>query len=239
MFLWELIKANPVAGCSLLATLATLFWCLRLVRRVHTKMERYMMGILGLIAMYQGLHILETTGFWSWPPKFQGIGGAVDMTVAAMCLVCALILQVASADRHNTKLQLRVVEANQAPRLVNGLPYFPERAALAVFGVDASGTVNLWHDTCEKFFGWKRSEVLGTRLPFRDGIPGSSVVVAPLVLKLRTRQEEQVDVLAWFVPVPGGTGSLVMVLDWRKTKSGENTHIAAAASLSSPELSVT
>lgn len=219
MFLWELTKSNPVAGFALIASLATLFWCLKLLRRVCTKMERYMMGILGLIAMYHGLHILQAEGFWT-PPQYPGVTGAVDMSISGMCLACALILQVFSAERHSARIQLRVAQVNLAP-VGAGYSGLPDRAALAVFGLDARGIINLWHSTSEEFFGWRRDEVLGTRLPFREESPVHFAAGVPGTLHLRTRKSNDLDVLAWFMPVPGSNDTMVLVIDVPKPQRRE------------------
>lgn len=225
MFLWRLLQTNPFAGLALLITLGTLFWCLKLVQRQHTKMDRYLMALLGLIAMYQGLHIVQNAGFWSLGEKMQNINSVVDMTVAALYLVSTLILQISCAERHNTRIQLRVMEANQpAPRPSKPLPSTTERSALAVFGISASGEVNLWHNSSEEFFGCRRDEVLGTRMPFKDPLTNVSDATSgtlPQMLRLRSKHHDELDAIVWFMPVPGEASSLVLVLDYRKVKRAE------------------
>lgn len=222
MFLWHLLQTNPFSGLALAMTLGTLFWCLRLVRRQPTKTDRYLMGLLGLIAMYQGLHIVQNAGFWSLGQKMQNISGAVDMTVAALYLTSTLFLHMSSRERHNTRIQLRVVEANQpAPRPTKPLPVATERSALAVFGIDPTGEVNLWHNSAEDFFGWRRDEVLGSKLPFKEPLTRTAENVAgtlPQMLRLRTKHHDELDAIVWFMPVPGESNSLVLVLDYRKAR---------------------
>ena len=239
MFLWQLLKTQPMSATSLILSMATLFWCLRLLRWQHTKKERYLMGVVGLFATYQGLHVLQNTGFWPDPVRMQGINSLADFSIAALCFIATLLIQVASADRHNNRIHLRMVEAHHAsPRLSAPLTLPRERSALAVLGVNASGEINLWHTSSEDFFGWKKEEVLGTRLPFKEhaAVTAQSMQCEsglPNMLVLRTKHDEDLETLAWFIPVPGETGSLVLVLDYRKSRRPEQAHsVASPAELS-------
>jgi len=222
MFVIELLRTSPMSAIALMLTIATLFWCLRLVRQQHSKVDRYLMGVLGLIAMSQGLQILGNAGFWSLPPQMKSLSGAVEMTIAALYFISTLILQISSQDRHNTRIQLRVVEAIQpAPAPAKHPLQLAERTAIAVFGVSERGDVNLWHSSSEDFFGWRKDDVVGTRLPFLDGfqpakIDDATMTGVPRILRLRTKHEEELDAIVWFMPVPGESSSLVLVLDYRK-----------------------
>ena len=214
-----------MSALALVLTIATLFWCLRLLRWQHSKKDRYLMALLGLIATYQGLQILSKAGFWAMPQKIEGFGAAVDMTIAGLYFIATLILQFASADRHNAQLQLRVAEANQSPaHPMRPLPPMPERTALAVFGVDSRGDINLWHSSAEDFFGWRKDDVVGTRLPFcepyRADAP-DSLSGLPRMLRLRTRRDDELDAIVWFMAVPGESSSLVLVLDYRQSHRSE------------------
>lgn len=237
MFLLTLFKTNPMSAIALTLALATLLFCLRMLRRQRTSSDRYLMGLLGMIAIYQGLNILQNAGVYSLAHQLQGLSGAVDLTLAGMSLVSILILRIASKDRHSTKLQLRVAEANQPPplRMSSGRP--GERSAVAVLGVNAAGEINLWHSSSEDFFGWRKEEVLGTRLPFEtagetpDISPGS-----PRRLRLVTRLGEVLETHVWLTPAPDGSGNLVVVLDFERVRKRQPMKAAAPINMTRPEL---
>jgi PAS domain-containing protein len=221
MFLWALFKTNLLSAIALILALATLAMCLRLLRRQRTSTDRYLMGLVGLIAIYQGLNILRNAGVYSLAHQLQGVSGAVDLALAGMTLVSILILRMAARDRLNTKLQLRVAEATRTPPRPAG-GRLGERSAVAVLGVNADGRINLWHRSSEDFFGWRKEEVLGTRLPFEtDAEAGGPEVppCSPRKLRLATRFGEILDSHVWLTPAPDGTGNLVVVLDFERVRA--------------------
>ena len=235
MFLWHLIRTSPGNALVLITSIVTLFWCLQALRRQHSKTERYLMGVVGLFATYQGLHVLQTAGFWELSPNMQGIGTAANLTFAGLCFAATLVIQLAAADRQSTSIRLRMAEAAEhAPRIPRPVQPPRERTALAVFGVDAAGEVNLWHNSSEEFFGWKREEVLGTRHPFMEPGAASSNAIRnesglPHIVALRTMRNEELEALAWFMPIPGESGCLVLVLDYRKVRRPEVSRASLAA----------
>lgn len=230
MFLISLFKSNPIAAVALLCTIVTLYLCMRLVKRQDNKADRYLLGLLGLIAMYQGLRILNTNGFWVLPSSFLPIGSVIEAAVAALCLIATMMVKLSFRAKRNTEIQLRVVEAGQpAVRPATSMPQIHERTAMAVFGVNASGEIDLWHNSSEEFFGWRKQEVMGTKLPFREEVivadNGSGV---PRMLSLRTKRLEDVEAIVWIMPVPGESSSLVLVLDYRKNKKAQTAQSGTA-----------
>jgi hypothetical protein len=228
MFLISLFKTNPIAAVALLCTIVTLYVCMRLVKRQNTKADRYLLGLLGLIAMYQGLRILNTNGFWTLPSTLLPIGSLIEAAVAALCLLAAMMVKLSFRAKRNTEIQLRVVEAGQpAVRPATSMPQIHERTAMAVFGVNAKGEIDLWHNSSEDFFGWRKQEVLGTKLPFREEvIVSDSSSGVPRMLSLRTKRAEDVEAIVWMMPVPGESSSLVLVLDYRKNKKTQASQTA-------------
>lgn len=221
MILWQLLLNNPMAGIALLMTIVTLGWCLTSLRVQHNRLDRYLMALLGLIAAYLGLAILRNAGLWQYPGR--GLGGALDTTIAAVCLLAVMILRFVTADRHNTKVALRVVEAAQpAPRPSKPLSMATERSVLAVFGIDVHGDINMWHNTAESFFGWRRDEVIGTHRPFIDRpLPetkDSQTAGIPRVLRLTTQNQAELKALVWQMPVPGEPNSLILVLETEESR---------------------
>ena len=86
----------------------------------------------------------------------------------------------------------------------------------------------MWHNSAEDFFGWRKDDVLGTRLPFCDphrGDAPDSLSGLPRMLRLRTRRDEELDAIVWFMAVPGEADSLVLVLDYRKSQHSEPARI--------------
>ncbi len=58
--LWHSFHSAPLAGLALLVCLATIFWCAWSLRRcVYDTLDRYLLGFIGLLAVYQGLRLLK------------------------------------------------------------------------------------------------------------------------------------------------------------------------------------
>lgn len=159
---------------ALLVCLATILWCILLTRRQRNGLDKILTGLLGLIAIYESLRILKDSGFNPFT-HFRIVEGWVDLISACLYLLAALILKTSSIDRAATRVHLRLVEADEKPAdlssavmaavpelghpLVDSLP-------LAIFAIDAQGTVVYWNPAAENMIGWTRNELLGHDLPF-------------------------------------------------------------------------
>lgn len=213
MFLIAILKTAPLAAVALLITLGTIFWCLRLLRLQRTRLDRFLMGLLGLIATYQGLRLLRDAGFWS-PVTPDKLNSFADVTVSILYLISTLILHLSSADRMNTRMRLRVVEADQRlPNLLKLMPASVEPVPIALFGVGPCGEIRFWHSTAEHLLGWNADEVLGTHLPFGAHVlsGGAEPLLHPR-LSLRAKRGQDVELAVWTMPLAGDAGMLVLAM---------------------------
>jgi PAS domain-containing protein len=174
LYLAELFRANPLMALALLICLATILWCILLIRRQRGSVDKVLTGLLGLIAIYESLRILKDSGFAMFA-HFHMVEGWVDFISACLYLLAALILKASSMDRAATKVHLRLMEAGEQSRdqgnaaitsvaeLRNPLV---DASPLAMFAIDIQGSVTYCNPAAEMLTGWTRSELVGHRLPF-------------------------------------------------------------------------
>ena len=207
MYLAQLLRANPLTALALLICLATILWCILLTRRQRNGLDKLLTGLLGLIAIYESFRILKDSGFAVFA-RFRTMVGWVDVISACLYLLAALILKTSSIDRAATKVQLRLMEADEKPVDLSGvvIATFPELGhplvdfcPLAIFAVDVHGIVSHWNGAAESLFGWTRNEMVGHQLPF------------DLSGQLRSKNGKSIEAAVWTSPIrsqhgqPGGT----------------------------------
>ena len=156
---------------GVLTALAVLWWGLLLLRRIGTCSERVVVGLIGVVASYQGLHLAFEPHGWAWFANAVGV----------ICCVGAMaMLERVVCKHHNAELALRLSEAREA------LPQTPQRlelalfakptqaevsrtifqaAPMAMFAVGLDGSVNFWNAAAERLLGWSSEEVLGNLMP--------------------------------------------------------------------------
>lgn len=106
----EMFRVNTFIGVAWCACLATIVWCLILLPALARGPERFLVGFIGLIAVYQGLRLLKDAGVW----KPSGAGSWEDVATLVVCslyLVALLVVQVFGAEHSRTKVRLRLAEA--------------------------------------------------------------------------------------------------------------------------------
>jgi PAS domain-containing protein len=176
MYLVQIFRASPLTAVALCVCLATILWCIRLTRRQASRLDRALTGLLGMIAIYQALHLLTNSGV-AFFGGFRKLDGWVEFLIAALCMTAALILKFSSMDRAITKVRLRLVEANEKTPDLGKLAAAASQetvyalfnaSPLAIFAVDSHNTVIYWNPAAEDLLGWKRDEMMGRALPF-DG----------------------------------------------------------------------
>jgi PAS domain-containing protein len=177
LYLAQLFRANPLMALALLLCLATILWCILLLRRQRNSVDKVLTGLLGLIAVYESLRILKDSGFAMFT-HFHFLEGWVDFISACLYLLAALILKTSSTDRAATKVHLRLMEAGEKPRdLANaGIASAAElrntlvdASPLAMFAIDLQGAVTYCNPAAEILTGWTRNELVGHQLPFDPG----------------------------------------------------------------------
>ena len=204
MYLVQIFRASPMMALALCVCLATIFWCIILAKRQQNRLDRVLTGLLGMIGIYEAVRILKECGIILLP----GIGkldGWVDFIIASLYLIAALILKVSSVDRANTKVRLRLVEANEktmdlgkspSPSALEPTPSWSDASPLATFAVDGNGAVIYWNAAAERVLGWTRDEILGQQLPF-----ASSGL-------LHNKKGREVEAAVWTTPLRLPNGSL-------------------------------
>jgi hypothetical protein len=111
MELYRLFDVSPFLALSFCVCLGTVAWCLILLRRgCHHVADRYLIGFIGLLAVYQSLQILRRGGVLAMP-HLRHFDEAVDLLVNSLYLLAALILRISNHDRFETIFRLRLAEA--------------------------------------------------------------------------------------------------------------------------------
>jgi hypothetical protein len=112
MPLVEMFRANPFIGLTMCVCLLAIFWCIALLPRLGRGHERFLVGFIGLIAIYQGLRMLKDAGVWK-PPGPSSLENAATFIVCTLYLVALVVVQIFGAEHHRTKVRLRLAEANE------------------------------------------------------------------------------------------------------------------------------
>src|SRR5690349_872645 len=127
---------------ALCMCLATILWCFLLARRQQGRLDRMLTGLLGMIAIYEALRVLKDSGVIRFS-GFRPLDGWVDFVIAGTYLLAGFILKYSGSDRANTKVRLRLVEANEKTMDVGRSGSTPETthavfdaSPLATFAVD-------------------------------------------------------------------------------------------------------
>jgi PAS domain-containing protein len=200
LYLVQIFRASPLMALALVMCLATIFWCILLARRQQGRLDRALTGLLGMIAIYEALRVLKDWGVIHLPGYHQ-LDGWVDFIIAGTYLLAGLIIKYSGSDRANTKVRLRLVEANEKTMEV-GRASTPETthavfdaSPLATFAVDTKGVVIYWNGAAERLLGWKREQMLGQRLPFDGKGP------------LRNSRGNDIEAAIWTAPINSPNGS--------------------------------
>ena len=111
MFLWHIFKVKPFAALSILACLATILACVILEkRRPSKKADRFLIGFLGLLSVYQGLRILQGAGVVTLGTG-TNFNGMIEFGVTLFYLLAAGLLRLSSKDHWDADGALRLLSA--------------------------------------------------------------------------------------------------------------------------------
>ena len=209
MFLFHLLKNDPFAGAAVCLTLVTLFWCGRTVRYQNGRADRLLMGLLGLLTMYEGLRVMRDSGLWTMTSSLHLMDSFADFVVAAVCLVAAIILRISSIEHVSTAMRLRLAEANEMLQEAKARREAAKQLeSIAMFTVDANGEVEKWNIAAELVLGWTEEEVSGSSLPFG----GEGIEMPPMKrVKVFGKAGVRNDLVACPIPLAGGTAAMVIV----------------------------
>jgi hypothetical protein len=111
----HLFEVSPFLALSFLVCMGTVLWCIILLRRgCHHVADRFLIGFIGLLTIYQSVQILRRGGVLSIP-HLRHFDEAVDLLVNSLYLIAALLLRMSTRDRFAAIFRLRLAEAEAAP----------------------------------------------------------------------------------------------------------------------------
>lgn len=111
MYLWHIFTVKPLAALSILLCLATILSCVFLERRrPHLGADRFLIGFLGLLSIYQGMRILQSAGIMAHGPTGK-VDDAIEVAVTAFYLLATVMLRFSSIDHLQAESAMRLVRA--------------------------------------------------------------------------------------------------------------------------------
>lgn len=118
--LWHAFRFAPSAALAVLVCLVTISWCFWLLRRtVYHTLDRFLLGFIGLLSIYQGLRVLKEVGLMTvFSNRF--LNNFVELAVALLYLMAALIMRLSSEQRRYSDFQFRAAKAE--PRQPLAIP---------------------------------------------------------------------------------------------------------------------
>jgi hypothetical protein len=116
VYLWRLFLIKPLAALSIVVCLVTIFTCFRLERkRQQQKSDRFLIAFLGILAIYQGMRILESAGVLAISISTR-LDDAIELLVATFYLLAIMLLRFSSVNRLDAESAFRLARA-APPRL--------------------------------------------------------------------------------------------------------------------------
>lgn len=159
---------------ALCVCLATIFWCIVILRRRQKGPDRFLAVLIGVFCVWQGMGLLRQAGLIAIPGSHV-FHSFADLTVMALYLIAVLILRISAVERKNAQVRMRLVEANDRALLgrtltVDGADQTVSDIILAsnplaTIGMDKLGKVIHWNSAAERMLGWKAEEVVGKPSP--------------------------------------------------------------------------
>ena len=111
MFLWHIFRIKPFAAISILLCLTTILACFLLERRrPQQSSDRFLIGVLGLLSVYQGMRILQGVGLLSIAIG-PTIDDAIELLITAFYLMAALMLRLSSVNHLEAESAIRLAHA--------------------------------------------------------------------------------------------------------------------------------
>ena len=111
MYFLHILFIKPFAAFAVLTCLATIFFCWSLKRRyvLHVA-DRFLIGFIGLLSVFQGLRIVRGVGLLALPAN-SALEDAIELVVTLLCFVAVLMLRLSSSDRISKVSELRLARA--------------------------------------------------------------------------------------------------------------------------------
>jgi PAS domain-containing protein len=210
---------DPWTGAAVMVAMATLCWGLKLLRRIRGRYDRILVGLVGLVAAYQGLHLAIEPRGWAWFANALGV---------VACLAAMAMLARLARKHRSVEFALRLSEAREQPMLGSkGLELATldsqtparmdvprtilESAPMAMFAVKLDGSVNFWNAAAERLLGWSSEEVLGNHMPSLIANPGAGVFEGGQI-KLLNKDGAEIKGPVQSVPVRDSRGAVSGIL---------------------------
>lgn len=125
--LWHAFRFAPSTALALLVCLVTTFWCFWLLRRaVFHSLDRYLLAFIGLLSIYQGLRLLKEIGLMTVFSN-RVLNHLVELAVALLYLLAALIMRLSSEQRRYSDFQFRAARAEPKQPLKVACPPLPKQ----------------------------------------------------------------------------------------------------------------
>jgi hypothetical protein len=111
MTIFHVLRVSPFLGLALCVCLVTIGWCFLVLRNgLHHTVDRFMIGFIGLLSVYQGTQILKSVGLLQLSDS-RALDNAVELVVTALYLAAGVLLKSSSRHRFAIMFQLRLAEA--------------------------------------------------------------------------------------------------------------------------------
>jgi hypothetical protein len=109
MFLWHIFLVKPLAALSIVLCLTTILACVMLERRrPQQNTDRFLIGVLGLLSIYQGFRILQGVGLLTIGTTMDDV---IELSITAFYLMAALMLRLSSINHLEAELAMRLERA--------------------------------------------------------------------------------------------------------------------------------
>lgn len=111
MYLYHIFLVKPFAALSILLCLSTILACVMLERRrPHQGSDRFLIAVLGLLSVWQGMRILQGTGLVtvSMGTKMDDV---IELAITAFYLMAAMLLRLSAVKSLEAESALRLARA--------------------------------------------------------------------------------------------------------------------------------
>jgi PAS domain-containing protein len=170
MYFPNIFRTDPLAGVAVFLYLATIWWCIWVIRRRQRGTDRLLLGLLGLIAFSQSLGVFKHLGMLESSVPLHRLDDFVNLAIGGLYLIGALLLEISSRDRNSAAVGLRLAQANpgNAARMYTQTPN-------AVLVLASDGLIVQCNTAAENVLGRKRSAIIGAKPVFECAKPPSTV----------------------------------------------------------------
>lgn len=111
MYLWHIFTVKPLAALSVLLCLCTILSCVALERKRPTNRgDRFLIGFLGFLSVYQGLRVLQGAGIIALSANTR-VDDAIEVAVTAFCLLATVMLRLSTIDHLDAESAMRLLRA--------------------------------------------------------------------------------------------------------------------------------